>query len=130
MESSSSAKRIANNENIAANSVKQHKRSVQYEDNVATEPLTKTTNCCNRNEFEPNHSQDISWKSALPQVKIEMKFLGSGSRSRFFHCTPYSSRSDSSIMCDLFDCHSGWHQYVVFGDFAATVGRSGQSHTN
>lgn len=73
--------RLAANENIAVNSVKQHKRSVQYENSVTSEPLTKTTNYDNQNGFESKRLQGISWTSAVPQVNNEMSFLG----ARFTH---------------------------------------------
>lgn len=72
-------KPTATDENIEAhqNSERPHKRSVQYEDSEATEPLTKSRIDLNQNdvEFSPlqlqgNHSSNISWKRALPQVKI------------------------------------------------------------
>lgn len=55
--------------NIDANYVRKHKRSVQYEDCDASQPLKKSKNHSDHNGVESNRpQQDISWKSAMPQV--------------------------------------------------------------
>lgn len=56
------------------NSVKQHKRSVQYEDNVMSDPLTKLTNHCSPTDVENRYAQYISWTGALPQVSESEMF--------------------------------------------------------
>lgn len=60
------ARIVDRTKHLEINSVKQHKRSVQYEDNVASEPLTKLnlTDCEQQNDY----LQEIGWMTALPQV--------------------------------------------------------------
>lgn len=64
----------ATNGNIEAYPSPQHKRSVQYEDSVTSEPLTKSTNYSYRNGVDRQQqyafSQYISWKDAIPQVNL------------------------------------------------------------
>lgn len=69
---------IAVNGNIEAYPAPQKKRSVQYEDSVTSEPLTKATNYSYHNGVDRQQqyafSQYISWKNATPQVNVQMSF--------------------------------------------------------
>lgn len=69
---------VAINGNNEAYPAAQKKRSVQYEDGVTSEPLTKVTNYSYHNGIDRQqqyaHSQYISWKSATPQVNFQMSF--------------------------------------------------------